>query len=358
MNEIVTIDTNVEISDIRPLICELRGQAGMLDRDLASLYHVMTGRLNEAVKRNIARFPAEFMFQLSDSEMRELIANCDRFKMMKHSPSRMYVFTEQGVAMLSAVLKSDIAIRESIRIMKAFVLMRRVLSVSAPSLVSLASRVEANERRQIEDLAKNERRFEEIHAKMSAEDIPLSQIFYQGKFWDAKSLLIKFIRRAKKELIVIDAYPGVATLDILAKRGRGVKIELITHSNGELEESDFAAFGAQCGKFTKTICGICHDRFIIVDGKEVFWTGASLKDAGRLTFAARMLVYPSGSAFAESSLRNASHFCGAFPRWARKSYPVFSIQPPRHNGVPRIRRKWYNMRYAKTSKENGNEPRA
>ena len=115
---------------------------------------------------------------------------------------------------------------------------------------------------------------------------PLQSIFYQNKFWDAKSLLIKFIRRAKKELIVIDAYPGVATLDMLAKRGRGVKIELVTHSNGELTESDFEAFGAQCGKFTKTICGICHDRFIIVDQKEIFWTGASLKDAGRLTFAA------------------------------------------------------------------------
>ena len=115
---------------------------------------------------------------------------------------------------------------------------------------------------------------------------PLQGVFYQGRYWDAKSLLIKFIRRAKKELIVIDAYPGVATLDMLAKRGRGVKIELVTHSNGELAESDFEAFGKQCGKFTKTICGICHDRFIIVDGKEVFWTGASLKDAGRLTFAA------------------------------------------------------------------------
>ena len=115
---------------------------------------------------------------------------------------------------------------------------------------------------------------------------PLQGIFYQGRYWDAKSLLIKFIRRAKKELIVIDPYVGVATLDMLAKRGRGVKIELVTHSNSELAESDFEAFAKQCGKFTKTICGICHDRFIIVDGKEVFWTGASLKDAGRLTFAA------------------------------------------------------------------------
>ena len=127
---------------------------------------------------------------------------------------------------------------------------------------------------------------EKVDFFVQTKEPPLQSIFYQNKFWDAKSLLIKFIRRAKKELIVIDAYPGVATLDMLAKRGRGVKIELVTHSNGELAESDFEAFGKQCGKFTKTICGICHDRFIIVDQKEIFWIGASLKDAGRLTFAA------------------------------------------------------------------------
>ena len=127
---------------------------------------------------------------------------------------------------------------------------------------------------------------EKVDFFVQTKEPPLQSIFYQNQFWDAKSLLIKFIRRAKKELIVIDAYPGVATLDMLAKRGRGVKIELVTHSNGELAESDFEAFGKQCGKFTKTICGICHDRFIVVDQKEIFWTGASLKDVGRLTFAA------------------------------------------------------------------------
>lgn len=127
---------------------------------------------------------------------------------------------------------------------------------------------------------------EKVDFFVQTKEPPLQSIFYQNKFWDAKSLLIKFIRRAKKELIVIDAYPGVATLDMLAKRGRGVKIELVAHSNCELKESDFEAFGAQYGKFTKTICGICHDRFIIVDQKEIFWTGASLKNAGRLTFAA------------------------------------------------------------------------
>ena len=138
-------------------------------------------------------------------------------------------------------------------------------------------------------LAKTEADVAELKEKVDffvqTKEPPLQSIFYQNQFWDAKSLLIKFIRRAKKKLIVIDAYPGVATLDMLAKRGRGVNIELVTHSNGELAESDFEAFGKQCGKFTKTICGICHDRFIIVDQKEIFWTGASLKDAGRLTFA-------------------------------------------------------------------------
>ena len=119
---------------------------------------------------------------------------------------------------------------------------------------------------------------------MGEGEVPDCQIFYQNRFWDAKSLLVKIIRRAKKELVVVDAYPGVATLDILAKRGRGVKVELVTHSNGELEESDFEAFGKQCGKFTKSICGICHDRFIIIDNVEIYAIGASLKDAGRLTF--------------------------------------------------------------------------
>ena len=139
-------------------------------------------------------------------------------------------------------------------------------------------------------LAKHDERIAKLESQVDffvqTKEPPLQSIFYQNKFWDAKSLLIKFIRRAKKELIVIDAYPGVATLDMLAKRGRGVAVELVTHSNGELAESDFAAFGAQCGKFTKTVCGICHDRFIIADQRKIFWTGASLKDAGRQTFAA------------------------------------------------------------------------
>lgn len=184
--------------------------------------------------------------------------------------------------MLSSVLRSDRAIEVNIRIMREFVALRKTLASLSPML----ARLETVERRQITDQSRNEARFDEIFAKMSEGDVPLAQVFYQGKSWDAKSLLVKFIRRAKKDLVVIDAYVGVATLDMLAKRGRGVKNELVTPSNGELAETDFEAFAKQYGNFTKTLCGICHDRFIIVDQEEIFLIGASLKDAGRLTFAA------------------------------------------------------------------------
>jgi len=166
------------------------------------------------------------------------------------------------------------------RVLKEFLL--RGYSVNS-RLNQLEDKMDRRLAKHDDDIAKLK---DKVDFFVQTKEPPLQGIFYQGRYWDAKSLLIKFIRRAKKELIVIDPYVGVATLDMLAKRGRGVKIELVTHSNGELKESDFEALAKQCGKFTKTICGICHDRFIIVDGKEAFWIGASLKDAGRLTFAA------------------------------------------------------------------------
>ena len=287
----VGLVTDCDRLDYRTRIYTIRGLQVMLDRDLAAAYHVSTAAFNQAVKRNLNRFPDGFRFQLTKEEHSVLISQIVTSKHEKGLETRggyhklPYAFTEQGVAMLSGILRSDVAVAVSIRLMNTFVAMRRALA----SMVPLQTRLEAVERRQIADQSRNEERFEQIFAKMSEGELPLAQIFYQGKFWDAKSLLIKFIRRAKKELIVIDAYPGVATLDMLAKRGRGVKVELVTHSNGELAESDFEAFAKQCGKFTKTICGICHDRFIIADQKEIYWSGASLKDAGRLTFAAAKL---------------------------------------------------------------------
>ena len=268
-------------TDIQARILTVRGVQVMLDRDLAELYGVDVKRLNEQMKRNAERFPSDFMFQLSKEEcLRSQIATLNeaRGKHLKYMP---YAFTESGVAMLSGVLRSLTAVEVNIRIMRAFVTMRHALAPLAPVM----TRLEANERRQIADQSRNEARFDEIFARMSGGELPEHQIFYQGKFWDAKSLLIKFIRRAKSELVIVDAYLGVATLDMLAKRQRAVKIEIFSPSNGELAETDFEAFGRQYGNLTKSTCGICHDRFIVVDRTELYLIGASLKDAGRLTFA-------------------------------------------------------------------------
>ena len=288
-NEVMANASAVIPSDLRFLIHEIRGVQVMLDRDLAELYQVELRVFNQAVRRNLERFPHNFMFEVDKGEIRQLITNCDWSDKMRYWPQKVMVFTEQGIAMLSAVLRSATAIETSIRIINAFVEMRRTLASLAPSLATLSARLEANERRQITDQSRNEARFDQIFAKMSEGELPEHQIFYQGKFWDAKSLLIKFIRRAKEGLIVVDAYLGVATFDMLAKRQRGVKIEIFTPSNGDLAETDFEAFGRQYGNLTKSTCGICHDRFIVVDQKELYSIGASLKDAGRLTFAVSKL---------------------------------------------------------------------
>lgn len=263
--------------DIKSRILTIRGVQVMLDRDLAELYGVETRALNQAVKRNAGRFPSDFMFQLTKEEcLRSQIVTLkeSRGKHLKYLP---FAFTESGVAMLSGVLRSSIAIDVNIRIMRAFVAMRNFLQANDAVL----QRIETVE---VKQLAMGNQ-LNKILDAMQDKMLPEHQIFYQGQFWDAKSLLVKFIRRAKSEIVIVDAYLGMATLDMLAKRQRGVKIEIFTPSNGELAESDFEAFGRQYGNLTKSTCGICHDRFIVVDQKELYSIGASLKDAGRLTFA-------------------------------------------------------------------------
>ena len=274
-------------TDIQARILTVRGVQVMLDRDLAATYQVSTTAFTQAVKRNLNRFPDGFRFQLTKEEHDSLMSQNVMSKRNAGLETRggyhklPFAFTEQGIAMLSGVLRSEVAIAVSIRLMNTFVAMRHALASMAPMM----TRLESVERRQIADQSRNEARFDQIFARMSEGDLPEHQIFFQGKFWDAKSLLIKIIRRAKSELVVVDAYLGVATLDMLAKRQRGVKIEIFTPSNGDLAETDLEAFGRQYGNLTKSTCGICHDRFIIVDRKELYSIGASLKDAGRLTFA-------------------------------------------------------------------------
>ena len=275
--------------DIRSRIFTIRGVQVMLDRDLAALYGVETKALNQAVKRNIERFPADFMFQLEKEEcLRSQIVTI-REAHGKHLKYMPYAFTENGVAMLSGVLRSQNAIEVNIRIMREFVAMRRSLVSLAPFL----NRLEAVERRQITDQAKNdanqaanEARFDQIFDAMQDKSFPPQKIFYDGQVYDAKAFATKHILSAAKSIYLIDSWVDVTTLEMLAKKKPNVSVEIVTSPRGnKLAQSDIAAFNAQYGGLAIRTSTAFHDRFLIVDDKRLYLFGASLKDLGKKCFA-------------------------------------------------------------------------
>lgn len=263
-------------SDIQNMIYTFRGKQVMIDRDLASLYQVQTKRLNEQVKRNSGRFPAEFCFKLSDKEKDELVANCDRFKTLKHSSSNPYAFTEQGIAMLSAVLKSDIAVDVSIKIMNSFVKMRKFL-LSNKEMFARLDRVEL---KQLETDQKLEKVFNYIATNTEVKQ----NIFFDGQIYDAFSFIVGLVQKAKKEIILIDNYVDVHTLNILCKKDKGVDIIVATAGKGSLSTKDITKFNAQYPKLLVKTTTDFHDRFLIIDKTEVYHIGASIKDAGKKSF--------------------------------------------------------------------------
>ena len=208
----------IQTTDIESKILVIRNQQVMVDRDIAELYGVETKRLNEQVKRNKERFPAEFMFQLSKNEMSELVAKCDRFRSLKHSTVNSFVFTEQGVAMLSSVLKSDTAVTVSIQIMKAFVAMRHFLMTNA----QIFQRLDSLENH----MMKSNKRIDELFDKMDKYGVEQKQgIFYQGQIFDAYSFFQKLIQKAKSEIILIDGYVDLTVLDRLSKKKKNVDVK-------------------------------------------------------------------------------------------------------------------------------------
>lgn len=264
-------------NDVKSLILTIRGVQVMLDRDLAMLYGVTTKRLNEQVKRNLARFPDTFRFVLSSEEMDELVANCDRFKMMKHSSVPMCAFTEHGIIMLASVLKSDVAVEASIRITKTFVAMRKALASVAPVL----NRLETVERRQIVDQARNEERFDTIFRAMDGGDFPPQKVFYEGRHYEAYSFAKKLVRKAVKSIVLVDGYCDDVTLDILLNKRRGTNVTIATVARTPITATAVAKFNKQNPMLTVKVTGAFHDRFLIVDDKDLYHFGASLKDLGR-----------------------------------------------------------------------------
>ena len=266
-------ETTLSQYDIEKLIVTVRGEQVLIDQDIARIYGVTTGRLNEQAKRNIARFPESFRFQLTKEERDEVIANCENLRSLKFYPSLPYAYTEQGISQLSTVVHSKIAIERSIMIMNAFVAMRRYLLHNAGILVRIAHL----EKHQIE----TDQKIDLILDKMDANSPKLltEQIFATGCVWDAWAYVSDLVRSAKQRIVLIDNFVDDRVLSLLDKRGDGVEAMIYSKYSVSFL-TDLQKHNAQQReiKFTQ-LPHKNHDRFLIIDD-EVYLLGASVKDMG------------------------------------------------------------------------------
>ena len=286
---ISSINNLIEARDIKCMIYTIRGQQVMLDSDLANLYMVETKRLNERVKRNKSRFPDSFCFQLSEEEynnLRSQIAtSSENYGGRRYLP---YAFTETGIAMLSAVLNSDMAIEVSIQIMNTFVEVRHFIANNA----LLFEKVSNLELKQMEYQKSNDERFDKVFKYIDDHAESEQKIFFDGQIYDAFSLITSIIRKASKEIILIDGYADVDTLNILAKKNSGVDVKIYTYSGAGLTMKDVSTFNSQYPTLTVKKTQVFHDRFIILDGQIAYHIGASIKDAGKKCFGITLLQDP------------------------------------------------------------------
>ena len=285
MNEL-TIQELSNSDLIRSRIFTIRGIQVMLAPDLADLYQVETRVFNQSVKRNTKRFPDNFRFQLTKDELDEVITNCDNPDRLRFSPQAPFAFTEQGIAMLSGVLNSDVAVQVSIRIMNTFVSMRKTLASIAP----LLSRIEATERRQLkleDSQVKNEERFKLILDAMQDKKFPLQKVFFDGQVYDAFEQMKKFVRMAKKELIIIDPYFADSVLPLIAQKRKDVEVLVVKNSRSKLlHDVDIAQFNTQyANSLAVKVSDRFHDRFLIIDKATLIHVGASLNHLGKKCFA-------------------------------------------------------------------------
>ena len=282
LQPVTNCDRLSNVTQIEGCILSIRNIQVMIDRDLAELYGVDTKVLNQAVKRNIERFPERFRFQLSQDETKELVANCDRFESLKHSSVCPYVFTEQGVAMLSSVLRSETAVSVSIQIMDAFVAMRRFLVKNA----QVFQRLEMIEYHQLEmqqHQQEADKRIDEIFQKFEEKETTSQGIFFDGQVFDAYVFVSDLIKKAKASIVLIDNYVDETVLTMLDKRDNGIVVTIYTQQISRQLQLDINRHNAQYPPITANVFRQAHDRFLIIDD-EVYHIGASIKDLGKKWF--------------------------------------------------------------------------
>ena len=266
MNEII-VKENIKIEN---MIYEIRGKQAMLDSDLAFLFEYETKELNRNVKNNIEKFPENYCFQLTNGEFEKwksqiVMSDSDKIGLRK----KPYVFTEQGVAMLSVLLKSEAAIKTSIFIMNAFVTMRKYISNNLL------------EQKYVNNMVfEHDERVSLLEDTFSKFDTFSNEIFFEGQIYDAYSLLLDIFNTSNKNIIIIDNYISKSLLDILSKTNKKITIYTKNIDNNLINK-----YNSQYHNVKVLINNSFHDRFIIIDNKVLYHCGASFKDLGKKCFA-------------------------------------------------------------------------
>ena len=289
--EIISVTTDTR--DIKSLIYVIRGKQVMLDSDLALLYGYEVKHMNQQVKRNIGRFPDDFMFQLTKDEVElvksQFVTSPNYYAGQEGGRRKPpFAFTEQGIYMLATVLKGEVAEKQSIFIMRAFREMRQFISNNA----LLFEKVSHIELKQLEYQKSTDERFDKVFQYIEDHAESEQKVFFDGQIYDAFSLITSIIRKAQTEIILIDGYVDVDTLNILAKKNTGVGVKIYTFASAQLTNRDVTNFNAQYPTLTVRRTQVFHDRFIILDEKTAYHIGASIKDAGKKCFGISLIDDP------------------------------------------------------------------
>lgn len=286
------VSNTMQVNDFGNRIYTIRGKQVMLDYELAALYGYEVRALNQQVKRNIERFPDDFMFQLTKEEVEGVksqfvISPFSNFYAGQEGGRRKppYAFTEQGIYMLATVLKGKVAEQQSIFIMRAFREMRQFISNNA----LLFEKISHIELKQLEYQKSTNEKLEKVFQYIEDQTESKQKIFFDGQIYDAFSFITSIVKKAQNEIILIDGYVDVGTLNILAKKNATVDVKIYTYASASITNNDIVNFNAQYPTLTVEKTQIFHDRFIILDGKTVYHIGASLKDAGKKCFAISLL---------------------------------------------------------------------
>ena len=281
----LVIQNGLSKEDIENLIYTIRGKQVMLDSDVAMLYNYETKKVNQAVKRNIDRFPERFCFQLTEEELKSMwsqIVTTSKLEDNKYRSKRYlpYVFTEQGIAMLSGILKTKVAVQVSIKIMDAFVEMRKFININK----SLFEKVITIENKMDKKFIENDKKFDLIFDRLQNEENVKQKIFFEGQIYDAYSLIIDIIKKANKKILIIDNYIDDSVLKMLTKKKNNVEVDILTSNRSNIQNIDIQKFNKEYPTLKVAKTNKFHDRFIVIDNEEMYHLGASIKDLGKKCF--------------------------------------------------------------------------